>query len=208
MCQQCRSKIQIRSGLVCPECGRRMPSTDDLCHRSYGFILAAAANYENQETRQLIHALKYDNVKSAADLIAEILAYYAEELSLHHGLVIKESEIVPIPLHTRKKRARGYNQAELIAEALVKKLAGDAPRINHALERVKFTRSQTECADYEKRNENILGSFSVKNDADVRGKTLLLLDDVFTSGATMREAARELKNAGAKRIIGLVFAKA
>ncbi|MDO8557532.1 MAG: ComF family protein [Candidatus Jorgensenbacteria bacterium] len=209
ICETCFSKIPARSGFICPACGRRLPDIQNLCHRDAGFILAAATDYGNAEARELLHALKYNHIRSAAHPIAEILAYYVTELVLHHGLITAGALLVPIPLHPRRERLRGYNQAMLVAQIFASKISpADLPVVTDALARVKHTHSQTECADYAERAKNIAGSFVVKNPDTVFGKTVIIFDDVYTSGATMREAARVLKLAGAKKVVGFVFAKA
>lgn len=208
ICEQCFALIPTRSGFMCPTCGRRIPQFGEACHRETGFILAAATDYQNPQARETLHALKYSHIRSAAEPISEILAYYVTELILHHGLPTENTIIVPIPIHKSRLRARGYNQSLLIAELLQLKLLNEIAVVPDALVRVRPTKSQTELKNYDEREKNVLGSFAVQNEESIAGKTVLLFDDVYTSGATMREAARELKRAGVRRVIGLVFAKA
>ena len=113
--------------------------------------------------------------------------------------------IVPIPLHSKRRRERGFNQAELLAKTISENL-GLLP--TNALERTKNTKAQAKLKKSECREENVAGCFKIKNPESVRDKNIILVDDVFTSGATMNEAVKILKENGAKRIIALVAAKA
>jgi ComF family protein len=116
--------------------------------------------------------------------------------------------MIPIPLHPKKERERGFNQSLLIAEALRDFLSGSPPLISQILVRVKNTKAQAEIKDSDKRKENVRSCFAVKNPSEIKGKNIILIDDVFTSGATANEAVRTLKTAGARRILVLVLAKA
>ena len=126
----------------------------------------------------------------------------------------KNTVLVPIPIYKNKERQRGFNQGRLIAEVIATILAGKFERPqplsigNDCLVKIKPTASQTDCKDYKARTKNIAGSFGLKNPGSLKGKDVFLVDDVFTSGATMNEAARLLKEAGAHKIIGFVLTKA
>lgn len=181
----------------------------DVCHPEAGFRLAAATDYGIFEARELLHALKYRGIRAAAEPISEILSHYLLKLSAYGGLPLRDAVLVPVPLHAKRIRERGYNQSLCIAEALARRLGEHAPHIyEDALRRVRNTKSQADIANRAERELNMQDSFAAENSECVSGKTVLLLDDVSTSGATLRAAARELKRAGARRVIGIVFAKA
>ncbi|MBI4034264.1 MAG: ComF family protein [Candidatus Brennerbacteria bacterium] len=207
VCADCENSIELRSGFSCPECGRRLPEATR-CHGK--FILAAAASYQNEAVRELVHVLKYQNVKSALLPLAGIINEYLKKLSAGGGSAIggkiQNFIIVPVPLYPKRERERGFNQAELIAGILNGKL-GIAIQ-NDNLMRVRNTESQIKTKSYGEREKNVAGGFKVRRPMAVAGKNVILVDDVFTSGATMREAVRVLKEAGAKKIIGFVVAKA
>ncbi len=112
--------------------------------------------------------------------------------------------IIPIPLYRSKLRKRGFNQSLLIAHTMHLGI----PILENTLLKTKPTSSQTAQKNHEAREMNIQESFEVRTPADVRAKNIILIDDVITSGATMREAARVLKLAGARRIIGIAAARA
>lgn len=122
-----------------------------------------------------------------------------------YPLLQKESVFIPIPLHKKKLRKRGYNQAELLAKGLSKHF--NIPIVD-CLQRVKETKTQVGLAK-EERAENIKDAFAIKPAflEQIRGfQQVFLIDDVATSGATLREAAKVLKKAGVKSVWGLTLA--
>jgi ComF family protein len=123
------------------------------------------------------------------------------------GEALRSAEIdlvVPVPLHWWRKWTRGYNQSDAIARELAAALQVPfAPRL---LRRVKWTTQQIQ-PTREARRENIKGAFRVSNSARLLGKTVLLVDDVMTTGSTLGEAARMLRNAGADRVVVAVLAR-
>lgn len=193
LCPSCSQKIQINTGL----------------DRKTG--LAAAVSYSDEIPRQLIAVLKYQKIKTAAVPLGEILSRYIEnclpaEASAQAGkLEIKNYFIVPVPLHWHRERERGFNQVNLIAEQLSRKTGW--PVLKNVLKRIRNTPSQVELKEKKKREMNVRGCFAVENPEFLAGKNIIILDDVSTSGATMREAIKTVRKSGAKKIIGLVVAK-
>ncbi len=112
--------------------------------------------------------------------------------------------IVPVPLHPRKQRQREFNQAEYLAKALGKSL--NIPVAKRSLRRVKDTPTQTKLSA-EDRARNMRGAFVVRNESVFKGKRLVLLDDVFTTGATLDSCAKVLRGAGAQNVIALAVAR-
>ncbi|MDP3052931.1 MAG: ComF family protein [bacterium] len=204
ICFSCFQKIKINSAAFCPVCSRRLPENKKTCHQESQFILAAAGFYGDEILDPLITLLKYQKIKQAAIPLGEILSKYLNNLTAG-GLEIKDFLIIPVPLHWRKERQRGFNQANLIADCLSKNTG--LPVAKNILKRIKNTASQVELKDKDKREINVLGCFEVAKPELVSGKNIILLDDVFTTGATMREAASVIKKSGARKIIGLVVAK-
>jgi ComF family protein len=111
---------------------------------------------------------------------------------------------IPVPLHKKKLRWRGFNQSAEIARELSFTLGGQLHE--DALEKIKETPDQV-TLQQDERKENLLGAFQLKNPAFVRGKKILLVDDVFTTGATMEECAKVLKQAGAREVWGVAIAR-
>ena len=212
LCGNCENLIEIRSGFACPECGRRLPEAGNVCHEKAKFILAAAAPYENPAVRELICALKYQRMKTVLEPISKITSRYIEKTIGNPKFETGNFVLISIPLHPEKERERGFNQAVLIARIVNDKLGIGVQENN--LIRVRRTSSQTKTKSYEEREKNVkdikidFRVNEIKNPELVAGKNVILVDDVFTSGATMKEAVRVLKNAGARKIIGFVVAKA
>ncbi|MEK7464759.1 MAG: ComF family protein, partial [Patescibacteria group bacterium] len=200
LCEDCFDSIDVTSGFFCPKCRRRTPQPDRNCHPEEKFALAAITDFKNRRVSDVIHALKYERVRSLMAPISKIMDVYLEKITKSEGF--EGFTIIPIPMHSSKKRVRGFNQAELISSVLSDKLG--LPVWNKLL-KSKDTKSQTETKNYNERESNIKGCFVVKNPEEISKKNILLVDDVFTSGATMREAVRVLKDAGVKRVMAFVL---
>lgn len=214
LCADCSSKLSFLPGFLCPACFRRLPNGKNPpvagCHSDSRFVLAAPLDYSNPTARKLIHTLKYTGLKAAAEPLVSILAEYISVSIRNSPFLIHNSVIIPVPLHSSKERERGFNQALIIAEGLKARLDifREIPVIPRALFKKEPTKSQTEQKDYALRENNVRGSFGLRNPELIAGKNIFLVDDVFTSGATMREAVRALKLAGAKKIVAITIAKA
>jgi ComF family protein len=173
------------------------------------YALGAATDFKNDAIRALIHALKYGGRKDTAKPIGNLLASYALSLSHELPFRLREAMIVPVPLHTSKERLRGYNQSRIIADAFVAALREDAPTVtNGMLIRTKNTDSQTKQENNHARKENMKNAFALAAPYSLRGKAVILIDDVTTSGATLGEAARTLRGTEPRYIFALTAAKA
>ncbi len=195
-------KFPVNKTLFCGVCRARLPENKKTCHKSAQYLLGAAVGYDNALARQLIWKLKYRGRAGLAKPLADILIRYAENLELDLGKFIA----VPMPLSKERLRARGFNQSELIARIFSEQIK--LPVCSSALARIKNTKPQAEMPDWDLRGDNIAGAFAIADSAPIAGKNIILIDDVSTSGSTLAEAAKVLKKAGAKKIIGLVVAKA
>lgn len=194
---------------LCAECLRHIP----LHGRAIPFpradyTLIAATSYVSSEAQALVKALKYDSVRDAASTMALITAAAARDTLERELLTREEWVMAPIPLYPSRERKRGWNQSALFAEALRHHEFLRRVPIVHALFRTRHTDTQTEKLDHKARRANVENCFVVAAPDAVRGKNILLIDDVTTSGATLEEAAHALKRAGAHCITALVFAKA
>jgi ComF family protein len=113
--------------------------------------------------------------------------------------------IIPVPLHPKRKRARGFDQAKVLAKELSK--LKELPLENLVLRKVKNVLPQTSL-EREERMKNVRGAYTVLKSGKIRGKTVLLVDDVYTTGSTLKECSRELLRAGAKEVRGITIAQA
>lgn len=200
LCAPCAERIPRFSAFFCPVCGGRVPGEKPSCHPRARFLAGAAVPYDNAAVTELIRLLKYDGVRSAAAPLGNFVAQYLREmLPDPKGIVL-----VPIPLHASRLRSRGYNQAKEIA-TVVSAMLG-LPVEDGLLARKRHTEPQTERKGRAERLRNVAGCFAAS--ALVRGRVIILIDDVYTSGATMQTAAHALKDAGARRVIGVAAARA
>lgn len=154
-------------------------------------------SYQSKPASAIIHALKYKRVRSLANVVAEILGNY---LLRFRVFAPADAILVPIPLHPRRKRRRGFNQSELIARDLGAILGIPLESI---LFRSRPTHPQTSL-DYAARRANVENAFSLHT--NTKYKLAILIDDVKTTGSTLDEAARALKKAGVKRVWAITFA--
>ncbi|MFO7772604.1 MAG: phosphoribosyltransferase family protein [Dehalococcoidia bacterium] len=148
--------------------------------------------------RKAIHQLKYRNLKAISPCLAELLADYLRANSL------PGEALVCVPLHPRRLRERGYNQSGLLARELGRRI--ELPVIEDCLIRVKQVQPQVRAVDVEQRRRNVADAF-VCRDEKVRGKQIILIDDVCTSGATLESCAAAIKNKGAASVWGLTLAR-
>jgi len=163
-------------------------------HRSY-------ARYQG-ELKDVIILFKYRQFKVLGkDLARFVFKALKREESLWWGA----EAIIPVPLHPQKKRQRGFNQAEIIARELA--LLKGIPLEEKRLVKVKNVPPQTSLEQKE-REKNVRGAFRVVKSERVKGKILILVDDVYTTGSTLRECSLELKRAGAKEVKALTIAQA
>jgi len=208
LCAACLARVPLFGWISCPQCGARAVSLEPACHPDASYALIAATSYAAPEAQTLVKELKYGGVHRAADMMA-LIAAAAARPALEHALGAGPDWIMTaIPLHPRRERERGFNQSVRFAEALRRhEPLRRIPPI-HALARTRNTDTQTGKPDRAARRANVAGCFVAAAPDAIRGKNVLLVDDVTTSGATLEEAARVLKHAGAKNIVGLVFAKA
>ena len=201
VCDNCLNSISINNTLFCPECRARLANNEKICHKNSLYLLAAATSYNNEIAQKLIWELKFNRRTIAAYPLAEMLGKYIYSLNFD----FKDYLVIPIPLSKSRERERGFNQANEISKLLSYKMG--LKIVNGALVRIKNTKPQTETNEWLERKINITGCFKIKNPELIKGQKIILLDDVFTSGSTLTEAAKILKSAGAKKIIGLVTAK-
>ncbi|HXE75246.1 MAG TPA: ComF family protein [Candidatus Xenobia bacterium] len=150
------------------------------------------------ELRQLIVLLKYNRLRPLAKLLGGWLAAVVQQ----NPDLAEVDALVPVPLYPKRQRARGYNQAELLARELAKWTR--LPVEPGALQRIKDTPSQTGLTPAQ-RVENVRGAFAARSKLDLR--RILLLDDVCTTGATLNACARVLKHAGAEEVKAVTVAR-
>ena len=201
LCPECLGKLPRLLPPLCPHCGRPQASgiVCPSCWQRQTEIDGIRSPFRFDEViRKAIHELKYRNLKAISPCLAELLADYFRSNPL------PGEALVGVPLHPRRLRERGYNQSSLLARELGRRI--DLPVIEDCLIRVKQAQPQVRAVDVEERRKNVADAF-VCRDEKVRGKQIILIDDVCTSGATLESCAAALKNKGATSVWGLTLAR-
>ena len=180
----------IEQDRVCEDCLRKRPSFD----------MARAPFLYDGALMTAIHELKYAQRSHLADSLGSLLASFAQTwIGEMEGLLV-----MPVPLHPRRLRARGFNQSLLLARAVASKTRADLDFLS--LRRIRFTKPQTELRS-EERKRNVRKAFEVVHPQVVKGRTVLLVDDVATTGSTLNECTKALKRSGADSVLCLVLAR-
>jgi len=170
--------------------------------RRPAFQIARALGAYEGVLQIAIHHFKYHDRPQLALPLGRYLAEYARK-HVSELNDLKFDALVPVPMHPIRQRLRGYNQSERLAQALGKEL--ELPLLTGSLTRIRPTRAQVGLAR-EARYHNLTGAFQVRLPETVAGKTLLLIDDVATTGSSLHECADVLKAAGAKAVYALTLA--
>lgn len=220
VCRECWAELQPWAGAACTHCGlpfaseHALDSNVVLCPEcrtgQFGFDVARSYALYGGKLRSAILQLKFRRRERLGKRLGELLAFTWGTLAI-------ESEatppvIIPVPLHQSRKRERGFNQAELLARGLSRKIAktrgGRGPRVEtHCVYRTRPTLPQTGLS-IPQRKENVHGVFAVTNPKHILDRVVVLVDDVMTTGATLSACAGALKKAGALRVVGLTLARA
>lgn len=222
VCDECIDGLRAQSAALCVRCGEALDLDGLHYERQFGaeallcspcrlappeFERAAAWGLYEDRMRELIHLLKYEGVRQVAKPLGRLLARVMVAMAAE-GMP-REAVVIAVPLFGAKKRQRGYNQSELLAEAALGS-CGEAWRLtpaHMALRRVRDTESQFGLSASGRRR-NLKGAFVVADPAAIAGREVLLVDDIFTSGATARECAGVLIQAGAARVWVATVARA
>jgi len=205
VCSVCTKSLLPFEKVICSPCRVHLPYTNYVNHphnktaaifwgRVNLVYCASFLHYKKgNSVRKLIHQLKYKGREDVGYFLGGQFGQHLKKIPLLHDL----DGIVPVPLHPRKEKIRGYNQCKSIAEGLATQL--NTPVLNHIVERKQFNTSQT-TKDRYGRWENISDKFAVKNPGLAKNKHLLVVDDVITTGSTLEALMIELSSVTGIRI--------
>lgn len=203
LCPACQLGLRTHAP-ACPICKKRNFS-GILCVscRPPGGLrrFLAPYSYRDPIVRELIHTYKYGGVRELASSFADDITAFLSSYGIRPRRAML---LVPVPLARSRQRERGFNQSLLLARELSGRLGlAVAP----ALKRIRATQPQIDMDSHDRRRANVAGAFRAADAEAVRNKSVILVDDVSTSGATLTEASRALREAGAKSVWGIAIAK-
>lgn len=213
LCKNCLDKISLKNTQVCPYCEKKITPngyTCFECKKKYSLDgLLVAASYQDKIISHAIHLYKYRFIEQLSESLGKILLK-----SLLNSEIPLPNAIVPVPLHKRRLRFRGFNQSELLSKYLSQNITPGfpIPVFNNLLLRNRYTLPQMKIKNKETRRRNIKNAFSVdkktaKEIGSLKGKRILIVDDVATTGATIFECAKILKQNGASEVFAIAIAR-
>jgi ComF family protein len=208
-CSTCWADFTLIQGPVCPRCGRPFDSPETLAHSPEQVCLACrrqpplfdqalSVGYFEGSLREAVHQFKYRPCRTLGAPLGEWMAANVR-------LVMDIDLIMPVPLHASRLKQRGFNQALLLAHRMSE--THHIPFSCDNLCRTRPTRPQVELTGVE-RIRNVAGAFALRQPGVVVDRSVVLIDDVFTTGATMNECASVLKQAGAAHVTAFTLARA
>jgi ComF family protein len=204
LCETCRNLLQVMPSPVCPVCRTPIPDPDSSCtrcrkHVSINWLYSLGMYHESWS--HLIKAFKYTPRPDIGKFLAKMLADSLREFPHMKGI----DSVCAVPIHRRKEAKRGFNQAEIIAHEVaqqleLKYLPGQLVQVNHNRDQIGL--------NLKERFQNVQGIYAVAEDFALKDRSVLLIDDVTTSGATLNSAAAALLAAGARSVAAATLALA
>jgi ComF family protein len=203
-CIRCELELKKHERLLCEDCWHRLPQLDEELetitdlkskYRERIYFTHTLSVWKfDPHLQTIIHHLKYQNFKS----LAENIGIFMAEKIKRSGILNNDALLIPVPLHKTRVRERGYNQSELLCKVIAAETGvGYDAKI---LKRIRYTQSQTKL-NAANRSVNVKNAFKVSQREKIAKKTILLVDDVITTGATINACAKELVKNGAKEVI-------
>lgn len=210
LCRQCLDLFPRRLRQRCPTCIKKTTPHGEVCFACIGDRaldgLFAAAHYRSPLISTSIHTFKYRFIPTLAEPLGSWLAERVREAELP-----LPDALIPVPLHPRRLRFRGFNQSSLLAQRIAELLAPGLalPVWEDALHRTRYTKPQMQTETREERLHNLQGAFTLNQQYSslVQGTSVWLIDDIATTGTTLEECAKVLKASGVKYVFGIVVAR-
>jgi len=205
LCSNCFKQININTNFICFKCHTNIKITEIHCSDTNLNSILCCLDYQNQLVKELIHNFKYQKLKSLQNIFEQILNISLENYKEYFNE--NEYIIIPVPLHPLKQRIRGFNQSEILSNSISKIL--NLKSYNNILIRFKNNSPQANQTDISKRKENAKNIFKINENLKhlINNKNIILVDDVFTTGSTLNECAKILKQNNANTIISICLAR-
>jgi len=208
LCEACLSSIRLQNEHLCPICEKMITPDGRTClackKKNHLDGLLVASSYAQFPIANAVHLFKYRFVSELHVPLGKLLVKVLQKTELPLPNII-----LPVPLHPRRLRWRGFNQSSLLAKNLAAHLLPQniIPFNENILVRKRYTTPQMGIRNYGDRKQNIAGAFLLSPEADIKNKIILLVDDVATTGSTLFECAKVLKAAGATEVFAIVVAR-
>lgn len=210
LCLVCYCRLEDDERFVCERCWTSFPLVEqpllladqlDVLHNRKKYFDHSLVIFHYSETIQnLIHLMKYKSLPGIATLFGRAIGHLVQERKIFYDLDM----IIPVPLHSLRYRERGFNQATLIAREIGR--LTQIPVKDKVLKRIRYTRQQAKF-NKEERAENVRNAFRVTDASIVKEKNVALVDDVLTTGSTMNECAKVLRQCGARQITTITIVR-
>lgn len=203
ICRECFAQVTIVNGQFCRRCGRPVRNVREVCSRCqeishrYFSVIRSLGVYDGM-LQEWLYRVKYQGEVRLAGALGRIMALYLGQYP-----ELKCDCVVPVPLHRERMEQRGYNQALVLAEEIAR--WRNIPVMADAVSRSRATVAQSSFG-VEQRTHNVAGAFRINTPSLIQGRVVLLVDDIYTTGATLNELARVLLRAGAKEVKGYCLA--
>ncbi|MFN3587756.1 MAG: ComF family protein [Spirosomataceae bacterium] len=213
LCITCENQLQINENQICTSCLLDLPYTDT---HKVGIIALENKFVGRVDVAKIFSFVRFSK-KSGVQKLLHALKYKANEkigndIGVYYGKLIKKEVeeykldyLLPVPIHPKKLKTRGYNQAEVFSKGLSESL--EIKTLTDVLLKTRETVSQTK-ENKQERFENIKGSFKIIEAGILKGKNIAIVDDVLTTGATLEEIAQILKNVGVSKVVIITIATA
>ena len=217
ICLSCDERLLDCEQYLCSNCSKSLSFIEDFCHicgspkttggcrvcqtNEFLFDKARSVFMFNNVVQNLIHEFKYNEMTRIAKFFGKLSQEYIEKLQPFDHI----DYIVPVPLHKVKKRFRGFNQAEYIAREISKNM--NWKHLPSLIKRKKFTETQTKL-NKEQRRKNVSLAFKINPKYEIKGKNILLVDDVFTTGSTANSIAAALNEKQVNKVFVFTIARA
>jgi ComF family protein len=208
LCRECAGLILPAEKQFCPLC-RNISEFGKACGRceekSALSAVISCGYYHNPVLRESIGALKYDNAREIIPQIEKIIIRFTEKCGFLEKYFSNNSVLIPVPLHRKRLWQRGFNQAEIIAQILSRNFN---LQINNSILKRKIATGEQAKMKPEERVKNIKNAFVLLKKEDFTGKSVILIDDVYTTGSTMQECAKIIRvGTGVDKVYGFVLAR-